>query len=99
MNGINLIIAFETKPELSTQFHALLKQAKKDLSSVEGCNQVRFYAATEDSHLFTLIENWDSKQAHQNHISHVIASGAWAAIAAHLSKEPVSHYYQEIDGL
>lgn len=97
MNGINLIITFETKPELSTQFHALLKQAQKDLPSVEGCNHVRLFAASDNPNLFTLVENWDSKQAHQAHINNVIASGAWDAIAAHLSKEAVSHYYQEID--
>lgn len=97
MNTIKVIITFETKPESSTQFAALLKQISHDLPKVSGCQGIRIFETNNQPHLFTLLEDWDSVAAHQIHIDKVVSSGAWANIAVHLAKDPVSHYCNEMD--
>lgn len=95
MSGIQVIITFETLPEASSAFAALLDQVQQELPRVRGCRGVRVFAATDNACVFTLLEHWDSEAAHQAHIATVVASGAWERIAAHLARDPVSHYYRE----
>ncbi len=95
MSNTKVIITFEAKSDLSSQFHALLKQVKRDLPSVPGCTGVRLFVACENPCIFTLIEDWQSVSAHKAHINAVIASGDWKTIAAYLCCDPVSHYYNE----
>jgi len=95
MSGIQVIITFETKPEASSPFTALLDQVQLDLPRVNGCKGVRVFSRSDSPCMFTLLEHWDSEAAHQAHIAQVVASGAWDSIAAHLAKDPVSHYYRE----
>lgn len=98
MSGIQVIVTFEAKPEFSSRLAALLHQVRRDLPQVGGCNAVRVFAGLDDPCLFTLLEEWDSVQAHRAHLDAVVSSGAWAALAAHLAKEPVSRYYAEPSG-
>lgn len=95
MHSTHIIITFETKPESAAPFAALLEQVKRELPTVPGCRSVRLFAATGKPCVFTLLEDWDSASQHQRHIDQVVSSGAWANLAAHLAKEPVSHYYTE----
>lgn len=96
MNGIKVIITFETKPDSSSQFSTLLEHVKLDLPNVNGCRAVRLFAASDNPCIFTLLEEWDSESMHKAHIERVVSSGAWERIAAHLSKDPVSHYFSEL---
>lgn len=96
MNGIKVIITFETKADASSQFSALLEQLKQDLPKVNGCRAVSVFAASDNPCLFTLLEEWDSALMHKMHIEQVISSGAWERIAVYLAKDPVSHYYSEL---
>jgi quinol monooxygenase YgiN len=95
MQSTQIIITFETKPESAAPFKAMLEQVKRDLPTVPGCRSVRLFTATGDPCIFTLLEDWNSEAQHQRHIEQVVSSGAWATLAAHLAKEPVSHYYTE----
>lgn len=95
MHSTQIIITFETKPESAAPFAALLEQVKRDLPTVSGCRSVRVFSATAHPCIFTLLEDWDSESQHQRHIDTVVSSGAWATLAAHLAKDPVSHYYTE----
>ena len=93
MSGIHVIVTFETRPELASSFASLLERVKVDLPQVNGCRGVQIFAGTGDVPVFTLLEEWDSAELHQAHIAGVVASGAWGAIAAHLARDPQSHYY------
>ncbi|MES2952730.1 MAG: antibiotic biosynthesis monooxygenase family protein [Pseudomonadota bacterium] len=95
MHNTQMIITFETKPEMAASFAALLEQVKRDLPAVPGCRSVRLFAASGNPCVFMLLEDWESASQHQHHIDTVVSSGAWATLAAHLAKEPVSHYYTE----
>ncbi|MEC5159184.1 quinol monooxygenase YgiN [Janthinobacterium sp. CG_23.3] len=92
MSGIHVIVTFQTKAEAAAGFSALLAQVQRDLPEVEGCRGVQVFAGAGDPCLFTLLEEWDSAALHQAHIGRVVASGAWAGIAAQLAAEPLSHY-------
>jgi quinol monooxygenase YgiN len=96
MRGTKVIITFEAKPDSATSLGAMLRQAKQDLPQVEGCNGARLLAAEDNPCVFTLVEEWESKSAHQAHIDRVVASGAWTQIASHLASEPISHYVNEL---
>ena len=93
MSAIHVIVTFETKPELASSFASLLERVRQDLPQVNGCRGVQIFTGTGDAPLFTLLEEWDSAECHQHHIAGVVASGAWEEIAAHLAKDPQSHYY------
>ena len=96
MQNTHIIITFKTKPESAAPFAALLEHVKRDLPSVPGCRSVRLFSASDNPCVFTLLEDWDSKSQHQHHIDNVVSSGAWATLAAHLAKEPISHYCAEL---
>lgn len=95
MSGINVIVTFETRPECAASFSALLEQVRHDLPQVSGCRGVQVFDGAGEASLFTLVEQWDTEAAHQAHIGHVIASGAWERIAAQLARDPVSRYYRQ----
>ncbi|MES2584819.1 MAG: antibiotic biosynthesis monooxygenase family protein [Pseudomonadota bacterium] len=95
MHSTQIIITFEAKPESAAPFAALLEQVKRDLPTVPGCRSVRLFAASTNPCIFTLLEDWESQAQHQRHIDHAVSSGGWATLAAHLAKDPVSHYYTE----
>jgi quinol monooxygenase YgiN len=95
MSGTQVIITFETKPDASIPFASMLTQVQQDLPRVPGCRGVRVFTGSENPCIFTLLEHWDSQAEHQAHIQTVVASGTWDRIAAHLAKDPVSHYYRE----
>ena len=96
MNRVNVIITFEARAESLSAFAAIMHQVKRDLPSVNGCHRVRLFCSNDNPCIFTLLEEWESKSHHTAHIEKAVSSGAWESIAAHLSADPVSRYYQEL---
>jgi quinol monooxygenase YgiN len=97
MNQTKVIITFEAKPQAASRFRAMLEQAGQELPKVSGCKGVRIFSADGNPCIFTLVEDWESQDAHKAHIGKVVASGGWATLAACLAKDPVSHYYNELE--
>lgn len=93
---MNVIISFETKPECSKEFHSIMLDTQKNLPKVEGCRAVSVYQEEDGTHRYTLIETWQSKESHQNHVSSMIQSGTWDDILKMLSQPPVSAYFTEL---
>lgn len=94
MPSTTVIITFQAHREHAQEFGALMRQTRQDLPGVPGCRSVRLFAAT-DGHTFTLLEEWESEQAHRAHLKRVVASGDWDRIAAQLACDPMSRYYAE----
>jgi quinol monooxygenase YgiN len=92
----NVIITFTVKPDKRPEFLSILHSVKNDLPKVEGCNGVEVYSDKENIAIFTLVENWDSEEKHQKHISGVVESGNWDVIASHLAEEPKSSYFNKL---
>lgn len=96
MTGTTFIITFTTRPEAASGFRAMLDRVKHDLPTVAGCRGVSIFCASDDPAVFTLVEQWDSEQAHQAHIANLTASGGWDAIAACLLAPPAGRYASQL---
>jgi len=92
---MNVIITFDVKESKLDSFRDIMSDVKSNLPQVAGCNWVTVYNDVENPAVFTLVESWDSQQAHQSHIESVVQSGDWEFIAGHLKTDPVSSYFQE----
>ncbi|KEF30513.1 hypothetical protein D777_02455 [Marinobacter nitratireducens] len=92
---MNVIITFDVKEEKLDSFRGIMSDVKSSLPQVDGCSSVTVYNDVENPAVFTLVESWDSQQAHQSHIDSVVQSGDWEFIAGHLKADPVSSYFQE----
>ena len=93
MNQTSFIISFTATPSSAPAFRSLLEGVARDLPTVAGCRGVDIYIAADDPCLFTLVEQWDSREAHAAHVKNMGDSGAWDSVAAHLACPPVSHYF------
>ncbi|NHZ39693.1 putative quinol monooxygenase [Massilia aquatica] len=92
MTGTTFIITFTTRPEAASDFRSMRGTVKRGLPAVAGCRGVSVFCASDDPAVFTLVEQWDSEQAHQAHIANLTASGGWDAIAACLREPPAGRY-------
>jgi quinol monooxygenase YgiN len=94
--SVNLLINFNVRQDRLTSFTDLMKSVKTALPAVPGCQGVKIYNDVGNPLVFTLVETWDSAEIHGKHVRSLQESGQWASVAAHLSADPVSAYYQEI---
>lgn len=94
--GVNLVISFKVREDKIASFNDLMKTVKASLPGVPGCRGVRIYRDVDNPLVFTLVETWDSAEAHAKHVQGLRDSGQWATIAQMLSADPVSSYYQEL---
>lgn len=94
--GVNLVISFSVKPEKQNAFREIMQGVKTGLPTVQGCRGVRVYNSLDNPLVFTLVETWDSRELHAQHIKQVIDSGQWRQIVEHLSAEPTSSYFTEM---
>ncbi len=93
---IHLIVTFEASSEKLAAFRQILQQVKTDLPQAPGCQAVRIFNSTSNERVFTLVETWDSENAHRAHIERVVQSGGWEHIRAHLVSDPLSSYLREV---
>ena len=96
ITDIHVIIVFKIKKEKIKSFLDIMKDVKKLLPSVDGCEGVNIYQDKDDKYSVTLVERWNSEEAHKKHLKHVVDSGDWTYISSHLSEDPKSHYYNKI---
>ena len=92
----NVIVTFNVLPEKRASFIDILNSVKNDLPTIEGCNNVQIYSDKKNNQIFTLVENWDSEEKHQSHISGVVESGDWNVIESHLAEAPKSSYFEKL---
>ena len=93
---INVVITFNVKADKLESFKDIMKDVKTNLPLVDGCNGVQIYNDNENSAVFTLVEEWSSKEFHKNHLNGVVESGDWNYISQHLTADPVSSYFTQI---
>ena len=94
--SINVIVNFNVKNNKISEFKNILSSVKTELPQVEGCYSVEIFKNTDAIGLFTLVETWETKQLHKNHISKLIEEGTWDFISGHLTAEPTSSYYKSL---
>jgi quinol monooxygenase YgiN len=78
------------------EFAGLMNSVKTDLPDVEGCQDVSIYKNLSSSNMFTLVEKWETKKHHENHLARLSEDGTWEFISNHLSEAPESDYYVQL---
>lgn len=94
--SVSLIISFKVKSEKLCAFKEIMSNVKNDLVKVDGCKQVKIFNEIENPLSFTLVEDWESREAHGAHVQNMISSGNWDGLLTHLSELPTSSYFQKI---
>lgn len=91
--SVTLIIHFEVKKDKQEEFTNIMGSVKKDLPSVNGCINVGIFKNVTKPQNYTLVETWDSREHHEQHVNQLIESGSWGHISALLAKDPLSDYF------
>jgi len=91
--SVSVIIKFNVKSSMITEFVAILNTVKADLPNTQGCQCVDIFRCSSNANIFTLVEKWETAQLHQAHITKLTEDGSWNFISQHLSKKPESDYY------
>jgi quinol monooxygenase YgiN len=94
--SINVIVNFNVKSNKLIEFTEILNNVKTELPKVEGCLEINIFRNSSNENIFTLIEIWDTKLNHQNHINKLIADGSWELILKHLATDPISSYNEKL---
>ncbi len=94
--SVSVIITFVAKKEKIDEFNTIMNSVKTDLPKVNGCRAVAVFRSSTDESKFTLVETWESKELHQDHLDKLTTDGTWDMIASQLSNEPESDYFFEI---
>lgn len=94
--SVHLIISFRIRPERLAPFTELLEGVKASLPAVPGCTGVQVFQAVDDPLAFTLVEAWQNADLHGRHVQAMQESGQWAAVAQHLSADPVSAWFHPL---
>jgi quinol monooxygenase YgiN len=93
---VNVVITFNVKANKLESFKDIMNDVKTNLPTVDGCDSVQIFNDNENSAIFTLVEEWSSKELHKNHLNGVVESGGWNYISQHLTADPVSSYFTQI---
>lgn len=93
----NLIITFYVKPTELEAFEKMLAEVKQNLPKVPGCEKVDIYKHQDQKNVFTLVEQWSTREAHGKHVENMLSSGAWEKIETQLLQSPVSGYFSVLE--
>ena len=94
--SVTVVITFTARLEKLDAFRRILAGVKSDLPKAPGCAGVQVLSKLDDPCSFTLVETWETAEAHRAHVDRLIASGAWKDVASHLAWEPASGYYRQL---
>lgn len=93
---VNVVITFNVKENKLESFKRIMNDVKINLPTVDGCDSVQIFNDNENPAVFTLVEEWSSKELHKNHLNGVVESGDWTHISQHLTADPISSYFTQI---
>jgi len=91
--SVIFIIHFDVKKEKQNVFSNMMCSVKTELPLVEGCVEVNIFQNIAQPQRYTLVEKWETKKLHEQHVSHLIKTGMWDQISALIEKEPHSDYF------
>ena len=91
-DGVQLIIRFHSKREHLSEFTDIMRGVETAMRKEKGFVSAIVYQDYDDPRAFTLIEEWGSRQLHEEHFERIVESGDWAHILGLLTTEPVMSY-------
>ena len=93
--SITLIVTLVARPDSVAEIAKVLEEVKDYLPKLDGCESVRICRGLDDPALFTLIESWTSRDAHDRYQRGVAEAGGWGHFTRLLAKEQISIYYTD----
>ena len=94
--SIKCIIHFNVKNEMKSGFFNIMNNVKSELPLVNGCLGVNIHNSIENPNLYTLVETWETREQHEQHIKNLFDSGQWETINQLLVTDPISGYFNTI---
>ncbi len=91
--SVSFIIKFNVKTDKKVSFNNIMNDVKSELPKTKGCIGVVIYQGVENKESYTLVETWESKKLHEDHVEGLISSGVWETIAGHLVEDPTGEYF------
>lgn len=93
--SVTLVVQLVVKPESIGEIARTLEEVKSYLPKVDGCETVRIYRGLDDRRVFTLVEEWTSREKHETYQKNVAEAGGWGHFVKHLASDPISVYYED----
>lgn len=90
----HLLIHFEAQAEHYPALLQVLTDASQTLPGQHGCEYFQLFRAQDNSHALTVLEQWQSREAHAAHFARLEASGGWAHVQSLLVGAPQIHWLQ-----
>ncbi len=91
-SSAHLIIRFNVKSDRLGDFLPIMEGVSSDMASENGFVAARVYRDVDDPLSFTLIEEWASRDDHQEHFKAINGSGDWDNILGMLTRDPDMSY-------
>jgi|GEM_PF-2672720 len=91
-----LQIEFHVKAEAEAEFLSIMSSINILMKDERGFQEADVYRHKQNPLHFTLIEKWDSYEAHHEHFVRISENGEWAAILQMLEIEPQLIYMKPI---
>lgn len=92
-----LQIEFHVKAEAEAEFLAIMSSINNLMENERGFQGADVYRHKQNPLYFTLIEKWESYEAHHEHFIRITENGDWAAILQMLEAEPQLIYMRPLD--
>ncbi len=96
MSNTTFIIHFHSTEWDLLEFGEAMQQLAVELPKVSGCSAVSVFRDRDDRARFTVVETWDSRPDHEQHIAGLVADGAWDRLSGLLRSEPSSSYFDSV---
>lgn len=93
---VHLVIQFEAKGEYLPEFLNIIENIEIDMANEPGFQSAVVYQDIDDPNRFTLIEAWQSRDAHAAHFDRIVASGDWKYILSLQQNPPVMGYARNL---
>ena len=94
--SVNNVVILRAKEDKQDSFAEIMKQSKVKLMASAGCLSVKMYVDETDPNTFILIEEWESKEKHNEYFGRLIEAGEWKIMSEHLASEPEGRYCTEL---
>lgn len=91
-----LQIEFHVKAKAEAEFLIIMSSINSLMKDERGFQEAYVYRHKQNPLHFTLIEKWDSYEAHHEHFIRINENGDWAAILQMLEAEPELVYMKRL---
>ena len=95
--SVLVLVVGPVSPENIEDMKAYMAEILPDTRAYDGCNGVEMYFNMDDPGNMIIVEYWDKRSLHEEHVGWRTETGVMAKIGAMLSGPPTIRYLEKID--